>query len=325
MPPRAQWRDVDKMKLLNRLRWGKTNGFQADSGWKPQIWPYCAVDLAGTPGGEKTATKCKDQYQGIKKNFTEVHAIRNLSGFGWDEGLKLVTATQDVWDRLFETTPFPLYDDMLFLVDGIIATGAGAFHAGAPAFNAGAHMQPTPSANISAISSQNTAVSQSSVGTSQSSQLTSTSQPSQSTSMPVTPQTPAHQNTTFSSSPSTNDLLASSPPPMAQKRAASSSPEKPNGRRHRKPRNAEVGTDIAAALRDVAGSLKVVGSPEARMRAVQQMEDDDEFSDDESATIMRLFTMDSAVAQTYTASKKKSTRTAFVRDSVEAAQRKGLL
>jgi hypothetical protein len=37
----------------------------------------------------------------IKKNFTEVHAIRNLSGFGWDEGLKLVTATQDVWDRLF--------------------------------------------------------------------------------------------------------------------------------------------------------------------------------------------------------------------------------
>ncbi|KAF8174430.1 hypothetical protein K438DRAFT_1609487, partial [Mycena galopus ATCC 62051] len=68
----------------------------------------------------------------IKKNFSEVHAIRGLSGFGWDDGLKLVTATQDVWDRLFEahpdyrrwqTTPFPLYDDMLFLVDGIIATG----------------------------------------------------------------------------------------------------------------------------------------------------------------------------------------------------------
>ncbi|KAJ7824883.1 hypothetical protein B0H14DRAFT_2299490, partial [Mycena olivaceomarginata] len=123
---------VDKIKLLDRLRWGKTNGFQADSSWKPQIWAYCAADLARTPGSEKTANKCKDQYQGIKKNFTEVHAIRNLSGFGWDEGLKLVTATQDVWDRLlaahpdytrWQTTPFPLYDDMLFLVDGIIATG----------------------------------------------------------------------------------------------------------------------------------------------------------------------------------------------------------
>jgi ATP phosphoribosyltransferase len=120
-------------------------------------------------------------------------------------------------------------------------------------------------------------------------------------------------------------LIVSSPPPIARKRAASSSPEKPSSRRHRKPRNAEVGTDIAAALRDVAGSLRVVGSPEARMRAVEQMEDDDEFSDNESVTIMRLFTLDSAVAQTYTASKKKSTRTAFVRGSVEAAQRKGIL
>ncbi|KAJ7758440.1 hypothetical protein B0H14DRAFT_2252934, partial [Mycena olivaceomarginata] len=163
----AQWRDVDKIKLLDRLRWGKTNGFQADSGWKPQIWAYCAADLARTPGGEKTATKCKDQYQ-IKKNFTEVHVIRNLSGFGWDEGLKLVMATQDVWDRLFElrahpdskhwqTTPFPLYDDMLFLVDGIIATGAGAFHTGTPP-------------------SQSAAVSQSSIGTSQNLQSTTTSQ-----------------------------------------------------------------------------------------------------------------------------------------------------
>jgi ATP phosphoribosyltransferase len=112
---------------------------------------------------------------------------------------------------------------------------------------------------------------------------------------------------------------------MAQKRAASASPEKPPGRRNRKPRNADVGTDIASALRDVAGSLKVVGSPEVRMRAVQQLEEDDEFSDEESATIMRLFTLDSAVAQTYTASKKKSTRTAYVRGSVEAAQRKGVL
>ncbi|KAJ7825510.1 hypothetical protein B0H14DRAFT_2368928, partial [Mycena olivaceomarginata] len=88
----------------------------------------------------------------IKKNFTEVHVNRNLSGFGWDKGLKLVTATQDVWNHLlaahpdytcWQTTPFLLYDNMLFLVDGIITTGAGTFHAGAP-------MHPTPSAHISA-------------------------------------------------------------------------------------------------------------------------------------------------------------------------------
>jgi hypothetical protein len=55
------------------------------------------------------------------------------------------------------------------------------------------------------------------------------------------------------------------------------------------------------------------------------MEDDDEFSDEECATIMRLFTVDSAVAQTYTASNKKSRRTAYIRGSVEAAQCEGRL
>ncbi|KAF8216250.1 hypothetical protein K438DRAFT_1800323 [Mycena galopus ATCC 62051] len=45
--------------------------------------------------------------------------------------------------------------------------------------------------------------------------------------MPVTPHTPSHQNTTFSSSPATDDLTPSSPPPMVQKRAASLSPQKP--------------------------------------------------------------------------------------------------
>jgi hypothetical protein len=43
----------------------------------------------------------------IKKNFTEVLTIRNLSGFGWHEGFKLPTATQDVWDRLFAVVHNP--------------------------------------------------------------------------------------------------------------------------------------------------------------------------------------------------------------------------
>jgi hypothetical protein len=84
MPLCAQWWDVDKMKLLDHLHWGKANGFQADSGWKPQIWAYCAVDLARTPGGEKTANKCKDQYQGVSTSwqnlsFTNPHRLKRTS------------------------------------------------------------------------------------------------------------------------------------------------------------------------------------------------------------------------------------------------------
>jgi hypothetical protein len=32
--------------------------------------------------------------------------------------------------KQWRTIPFPLYNNILFLVDGMVATGAGAFHAG---------------------------------------------------------------------------------------------------------------------------------------------------------------------------------------------------
>ncbi|KAJ7802458.1 hypothetical protein B0H13DRAFT_1931871 [Mycena leptocephala] len=298
----CQWRDVDKVKLLNRLRRGKTNGFQADSGWKPQIWNYCAADLAGTPGAEKTAAKCKDHCQ-IKKSFAEVHAICNLSGFGWDEGLKMVTATLDVWDKTSRASSRPVQGPSTPVPRRKLCRNSAPSCRLVPK-----RLRQLPPCAELPVHRPLAGLAGSSI--------------------PTTPHTPMHQNMSFpsSSSPPPDDLLASSPPSMAQKRAASASPEKPSGRRNRKPRNADVGTDIASALRDVAGSLTVVGSPEVWMRAVQQLEEDDEFSDEESATIgMRLVTLDSAVAQTYTASKKKSMRTAYVRGSVEAAQRKGIL
>ncbi|KAJ6503676.1 hypothetical protein C8R45DRAFT_1209316 [Mycena sanguinolenta] len=321
MAPRVQWREVDKAKLLQRLRWGKDNAFQAYSGWKPQIWNFCATDLKDSPGLEKTALKCKDQFQTIKGKFAELRVLCNLSGFGWDDGLKMVTASADVWQRYIEahpdaarwqTTPFPLYDDMLYLVEGIIATGAGAFHAGAASA-----FQATPA--TSQAVSQATAVMTQAV--SQSSQTGSAPSAPLTPTLPAIPQTPMRADLSL---PGSDDLIASSPPAPAQKRAASSSPEKPT-RRNRRPRNSEAGSDIASALRDVAGSLKVVGSPEARRRAIQQLEDDDDFSDHESATIMRLFTRDSAVAQTYTASTKKAIRTAYTRECLEEAERNGTI
>ena len=33
----------------------------------------------------------------LKKNYVQVNKLRNQSGFGWDDGLKMVTASDDVW------------------------------------------------------------------------------------------------------------------------------------------------------------------------------------------------------------------------------------
>lgn len=88
----------------------------------------------------------------------QVQRLRGISGFGWDDGTKLVVASDDQWAELakacsgtmysldfvltglpqrgskvvkWKTTPFPLYGEMHSLVDGIVATGSGAFQAGA--------------------------------------------------------------------------------------------------------------------------------------------------------------------------------------------------
>jgi hypothetical protein len=34
-----------------------------------------------------------------------VREIRGASGFGWDDGLKMVTATPEVWDALIRVSP----------------------------------------------------------------------------------------------------------------------------------------------------------------------------------------------------------------------------
>ncbi|KIL59134.1 hypothetical protein M378DRAFT_56114, partial [Amanita muscaria Koide BX008] len=128
--------DDDKI-LLDVLREQKVAGNQSESGWKPQVWTAVAQalkDRGKESKGEKTATKCQDHFSNLKKNYKEVDKLQHLSGFGWDNEKKLVTATEAVWEAYlavtrWRKTSFPLYDEMYFLVDGIIATGAGGFHA----------------------------------------------------------------------------------------------------------------------------------------------------------------------------------------------------
>jgi hypothetical protein len=109
-------------------------------------------------------------------------------------------------------------------------------------------------------------------------------------------------------------LTASSPVRSHRKRAASSSPS--DGRRRRK-RNSQAASEIALALEHVANSLNVVGSPEVRRKAIKVLEDDGDFSENDEVKIMRIFTKDTAVAQTYIGVSKQSKRTKFIRSVLD--------
>ncbi|KAJ7506501.1 hypothetical protein B0H11DRAFT_2272238 [Mycena galericulata] len=279
MAPRCRWSDDDDATLVSKLRWAKENGYQSDSGWKPQVWALCVEVLKDSPGPPKVADKVHDHWGNLKSTYVTVKTLHRQSGFGWDDGLKTVTASDDVWEaylakhrnaKRWRKTPFPLYDDLAYLVDGIVATGAGAFHAGA-------------SRQTQTQSTQSETQSQ-------------TQEMSRDTS-PAPSEGPGSSFDQIVPS-GDDDLTPSSPIRPPRKRAASSSPAD-TGRKTRK-RNAEAASEMATALAQVAKSLNVVGSPE-----------------NEEVTVMRLFTKDTAVAQTYIAASKKSMRTAFIRSVLD--------
>ncbi|KAJ7763295.1 hypothetical protein B0H16DRAFT_1883690 [Mycena metata] len=304
---RCQWSDADDAILVEKLRWAKDQGFQSESGWKPQTWVHCVDALKDSPGPKKTADKIQDHYG--HATFLFVQKLRGLSGFGWDDGLKLVTASEDVWTALlaknskakrWRKTPFPLYDDILYLVEGIVATGAGAFHGGG------------------ASQTQSTiAFTQSTQSASQLTQSDSQEEPATQDDTPATPRrsSPGPDGLNLARGSPDNDLTPSSPVRPRQKRAATS-PSSASSRKKRK-RNAEAASEMAGAIERVALALNTVGSPEVRKRAIRLMEDDAEFSDNEEVAVMRLFTKDTAVAQAYIGSRKKTTRTAFIRSILE--------
>ncbi|THU88670.1 hypothetical protein K435DRAFT_679348 [Dendrothele bispora CBS 962.96] len=121
---RCVWTDTDDEIMIEELKVQKSKGNQAQSGWKPVAW---------------TAVNDRVNTEGRKKGLPKTAKKTKVSGFGWDENKKMVVATDEWWeqhlkkhpsDAKWRTTAFPLYDDMFYLVHGIIATGNDTFHAG---------------------------------------------------------------------------------------------------------------------------------------------------------------------------------------------------
>ncbi|KAH7903727.1 hypothetical protein BJ138DRAFT_1184362 [Hygrophoropsis aurantiaca] len=76
-------------------------------------------------------------WYGLKNNCLIVQKLRGLSGFGWDDSRCLVVAPSDVWERyikdhpdaeIWRTKSFPLFDDIISLIEGRFAMGDGALH-----------------------------------------------------------------------------------------------------------------------------------------------------------------------------------------------------
>ncbi|KAF9233928.1 hypothetical protein BU15DRAFT_79627 [Melanogaster broomeanus] len=286
---RMTWTSNDDAKMLGVLRECKLAGDQSDNGWKKKVWTVVANALKDSPGGMKNPQKCMDHWGNLKSNFLAVQKLSSLSGFGWDDNLKMVTALPAVWDELrskshmkkylrWEHTPFPFYDEMLFLIDGIVATGSAAFHAGGRPFtNDFVSLPPTENIYDTDDEGHNISISQEALtGTQRDSHPTYTGAPA---SPPISEAMLHHKLV--------RTPMESPRKPMKRIRAPTESPLKSANR---------------------GGPA----TPEQRKIAVRVLDEDDDLSDCDYIDAVKLFRRDITIADSYTAISKKSRRTLYI-------------
>ncbi|KAG5652135.1 hypothetical protein H0H81_006172 [Sphagnurus paluster] len=330
----CSWLSSDDPTLVRVLREQKENGNQSGNGWKPQVWQAAADALKaeGTSDGPpKIAKKCADHWGNLKKNFGEVQAIRNASGFGWDEGTKTCTASPDVWEKYiaahpsanrWRTTTFPLFDDIHFLVNGIVATGAGAFHPGRSISPTAT--ESSSSDSVHAESLDVSATSQGSEETQSSSSSTgilhdSLSEDIMDSSDNPRPVTPAPMSRAAVSRKRTR---ADSDPPSPDTSASAMQKSK-GSKRHRTQADSLL-NGVAGAILQLSKSLNSgtgIPTPERCEKAIDLLTEDKAFSLEEEGDLLELFAENVAYADTYLATKKKESRVLFGRKIIKRCKR----
>ena len=191
-----------------------------------------------------------------------------------------------------------MYDDIAYLVEGKIATGDEAFHPGMTinsSLDEGSQSQSSPSTPV----------------------RRSPRRIANSDSSPVCRFSLSKcRRILIDLKSKTNDSSSS---PVRGKKRSATTPLTNTHRKGRK-RNADVGADMASALDRVATSLQVVGSPEVCAQAIQLMEDDGDFSENEGANVMMLFVEKSAYAKAYVTLRVKERRTAFINRMLQSTE-----
>ncbi|KAJ3562714.1 hypothetical protein NP233_g9400 [Leucocoprinus birnbaumii] len=284
---RAIWTDTENAVMCHVLVEQKEKGNQSGAGWKWQVWTIVSDTLAQEvmpKGPAKDATKCADHWTNLKKSFNQVERVRNASGMGWDNALKICTATEEVWKAL-----------IAYLVHGVVATGAGAFHPGQTPVSSLVLMPSSPAAP--ADESLDDIV-------------------TSSTSDPVTDSSIAADLSGIGL-PSSDDVPLKTP--ISRKQIRAESPDTPlrltaPKKRNHRLRNDSSHAELVGALNQMAEALNSGPStPIRRKSAINTFYMDGDFSEGEEDAILLLFTRDKDVMDTFSSIQVKEKRSQYLR------------
>ncbi|KZV60828.1 hypothetical protein PENSPDRAFT_539760, partial [Peniophora sp. CONT] len=97
--PRATWNRKSESILLDSLKESKAAGLGGDNNFQPGAF-QAVVNRLTEAGYRFDVSQVKSRWNRFKKAHGIVKHLRSLSGFGWDDTKKIVTAEPDVWKGL---------------------------------------------------------------------------------------------------------------------------------------------------------------------------------------------------------------------------------
>jgi hypothetical protein len=128
----AEWTE-DQTRIFCRIlvdvhRQNPTN----DQGFKKQQWNHIVTEFNRLTNASYSKDRLQNKYSGLKKDYQTFKALKECSGFGWDEVAKLPTAPPATWTAYlarhkdaakFRTKTFLFFDEMQEILEGNVATG----------------------------------------------------------------------------------------------------------------------------------------------------------------------------------------------------------
>ncbi|RXW11416.1 hypothetical protein EST38_g14439 [Candolleomyces aberdarensis] len=260
------------------------------------------------------------QWAQLKSEYKTVKALREMSGFGWDYETQVVTASDEVWEKLLErdtkkkkwkSTPFPLYDDIGHIVDGTVATGANAFRPG------GGNAPPSPAPEVDSHSSDSddpnsggyidAAGIEDGAGSQDSGPAMQPALAASQQDVPNTPAPPAHQLARKCSAIDVKDSAAGYSASSKRKKVSP---------------NAQGMIEITSAVRNLSDGFSQANdnaSPARRTRAIKQILDDGYLSDEDELKVFDIIHHDSSFADTLLANDSFTKREHFVQYELKQA------
>lgn len=78
----------------------KLRGGKAIKNLNAACWEEAVSTVKEKTGMEPSKDNARNKYKNWRTRFREVKQLLSMSGFGWDDTIKMVTAPDDMWKTL---------------------------------------------------------------------------------------------------------------------------------------------------------------------------------------------------------------------------------